>query len=129
MSVYLESNFCSSEHGLDYIFAKMGAIYGASFTRHFEGVDPNIVRDTWKEVLGVYATHKPHMDFALKNMDKTFPPSAIAFYELCQQAGRIPIKPEKTITHQKLESQKIADQIAKEEALKKIREFTKGFGK
>ena len=129
MSVYSENDFCKPDQGLDYIFAKMGAIYGASFTRHFEGVDPQIIRDTWKEMLGVYATYKPAMDFAIKYMDKKFPPSAIAFTELCEQSGRIPVKPEATLTHQKLESEIAADAKAKEEALLKIKEFTKGFGK
>lgn len=129
MLAYSASDFCPADQGLDYIFGKMSAIYGASFTRHFEGVDPQLIRDTWKEMLGVYATYKPAIDFALKYMDKTFPPSAIAFTELCEQSGRIPVKPEQTLTHQKLESEILADQKAKEEALLKIREFTKGFGK
>jgi dTDP-D-glucose 4,6-dehydratase len=63
MSVYLESDFCSADDGLDYIFGKMGAIYGASFSRHWDGVDLRLVRDTWKEMLGVYATYKPTIDF------------------------------------------------------------------
>lgn len=129
MSDYLASNFCSKEHGLDYIFGKMGAIYGASFTRHFEGVDPNMIRDTWKEILGIYLTHKPHMDFALNYIDKTFPPSAIAFKELCSQAGRIPIKPEATITHQKLDSEIKAEAKAAEEARVKLKQFIGSFGK
>ncbi len=37
MSNYLLD--CTEDEGLDYIFGKMGAIYGASFVRHWDGVD------------------------------------------------------------------------------------------
>lgn len=124
MSVYSESDFCSADQGLDYIFGKMAAIYGASFTRHWDGVDLMLVRQTWKEMLGVYATYKPTMDFALKSMNQSFVPSAIAFKDLCEQAGRIPVKPERTLTHQKTQAEIDAGRVAKDEALKKIREFT-----
>ena len=65
MSDYLASDFTTADNGLDYIFGKMGAIYGAAFTRHWDAVDLSLVRDTWKEVLGIYTTYKPTIDFAL----------------------------------------------------------------
>jgi hypothetical protein len=82
MQTYCANDFCSVDNGIKYLFARMSAIYGASFTRHWEGVDQVIVRQTWGELLGRYATYKPSMDFALKNMGK-FVPSAIEFKELC----------------------------------------------
>jgi len=124
MSDYLASDFTTTENGLDYIFGKMGAIYGASFTRHWDGVNLGLVRQTWKEMLGIYATYKPTLDFALNSMDKSFIPSAIAFKDLCSQAGRIPVKPEATITHQKTQAEIDKDAKAKEEALTKLRQFT-----
>ncbi len=125
MLAYSESDFCTADQGLDYIFGKMAAIYGAAFTRHWDGVDLALVRQTWKEMLGVYATYKPTMDFALNSMNKAFVPSAIAFKELCAQAGRIPLKPETTLTHQKTQVEIEESQKAKDEAIRKIREFTK----
>lgn len=122
---YLASDFTTVDNGLDYIFGKMGAIYGASFTRHWDGVDLELVRQTWKEMLGVYATYKPTLDFALNSMDKSFIPSAIAFKDLCSQAGRIPVKPEVTITHQKTQAEIDRDAKAKEEAFAKIKAFTR----
>ena len=121
MSNYSELDFCTPDQGLDYIFGKMGAIYGAAFTRHWDGVDLGLVRDTWKEMLGVYATYKPTIDFALNSMDKSFVPSAIAFKDLCCQAGRIPVKPERTITHQKTQAEIEASAKAKEEAMAQLR--------
>ena len=129
MSDYLASDFTDPESGMDYIFGKMGAIYGAAFIRNFDGVDLGLVRATWLEMLGVYATYKPTLDFALNSMDKSFIPSAIAFRDLCRQAGRIPVKPEATITHQKTQEQIKNDALAKEKALKDVKKFHKGFGK
>jgi hypothetical protein len=126
MSTYLESDFTSADNGLDYVFGKMGAIYGATFTRNWDGVDLGLVRQTWKEMLGVYATYKPTLDFALSNMDKSFVPSAIAFKDLCSQAGRIPVKPERTITHQPTQAEIEQNAIAKEEAIAKIRQWKAG---
>ncbi len=129
MSDYSASDFTTADNGMDYVFGKMGAIYGASFTRHWDGVDLGLVRDTWKEMLGVYATYKPTLDFALNSMDKSFIPSAIAFKDLCSQAGRIPVKPETTLTHQKTQVEIISGAKMREEAIAKLKEFTKGFGK
>ena len=124
MSDYLASDFTNADNGMDYVFGKMGAIYGASFTRHFDGVDLGLVRETWKDMLGVYATYKPNLDFALKAMDKKFIPSAIDFYDLCKQAGRIPVKPEATLIHQKTQAEIDAGAKMREEAMAKIKQFT-----
>ena len=124
MSVYLKSDFTTADNGMDYIFGKMGAIYGASFARHWDGVDLGLVRQTWKEMLGVYATYKPTLDFALNSMNQSFVPSAIAFKDLCSQAGRIPVKPERTLTHQKTQAEIVEGIRAKEEALKAMRAWT-----
>ena len=123
MSNYSDKDFCTPDQGLDYIFGKMGAIYGASFTRHWDGVDLGLVRDTWKEMLGIYTTYKPTIDFALNSMDKSFVPSAIAFKDLCSQAGRIPIKPERTIIYQKTQAEINQAEIDKEIAIAKLREW------
>jgi hypothetical protein len=123
MKPYIASDFCTLENGIKYLFARMGAIYGSQFTRHWEGVDEAITRQTWGEILGRYATYKPTMDFALKHMGK-FVPSAIEFKDLCSQAGRIPDKPETLIEKQPTTEEKIAIARAKGEAMAKIAEFT-----
>ena len=124
MPTYCASDFCSSENGIKYLFARMGAIYGASFTRHWEGLDQAIVRQTWGEILGRYATYRPSLDFALKHMGK-FVPSAIEFKELCSQAGRIPDKPHTMIEKQLTTEERIAVARAKGEAMAKIAQFTR----
>jgi len=124
MPIYSQADFCTIDQGLDYIFGRLGAIYGAAFTRHWDGVDLSMVRQTWGELLGRYATYKPNMDFALKNMGK-FVPSAIEFKELCSQAGRIPDKPHTMIEKQLTTEERIAVAKAKGEAMEKIAQFTR----
>jgi hypothetical protein len=127
MSNYSESDFCQADQGIDYIFGRMGAIYGAAFMRHWDGVDHGLVRQTWLELLGVHATYKPKIDYALNHMDAKFPPSALAFKQLCNDGPRIPSKPNTLITKQPTQEEIRNAAKAKEEALAKLREFTSSF--
>lgn len=115
MSNYLETDFCQPDDGLDYIFVMMGAIYGASFNRHWDGMDLGVVRQVWKEKLGRFLTYKPSLDFALDKLKGEFPPSAITFRDLCNLGPEIPIKPLVMITKQKTQ-----DEIAEAERQKLI---------
>lgn len=121
--VYSASDFTSPDNGLDYVFGKMGAIYGAQFTRHWDNVDASLIRQTWKELLGVYATYKPSLDFALGAMSDKYIPSALEFKNLCVQAGRIPVKPEATITHQKTQAEIVEAAKMREEAIASLKQF------
>jgi hypothetical protein len=123
MFEYNKADFCEPEQGIKYLFAKISIIYGSKFNSHWEGIDQQSILQTWAELLGVYATYRPSMDFAIRNMDKNFIPSALAVFELCKQAGRIPDKPHSMITKQATAAELIQAQIAKNEALRKIREF------
>lgn len=78
---------CTEAEGLDYIFAYMGAVYGAAFSRHWDGSDPTTVRAVWEEIVGVHLTNKSIMDYALANLPADFPPSAIAFRNLCTEGN------------------------------------------
>lgn len=83
--------FCQADEGLDYVFARLSAIYGATFTRHWEGVDPDLVRATWTDICGKFLTYRPSMDYALEHLDSAFPPSALAFRDLCRRGPPIPV--------------------------------------
>lgn len=122
MPAYCANDFCSVENGIKYLFARMGAIYGASFTRHWEGVDQAIIRQTWGEILGRYATYRPSLDFALKNMGK-FVPSAIEFKELCTQGPRIPDKPHSMIEKQPTQAELAVTAAEKEKARAQMAKF------
>jgi len=128
MSSYLETDFCETEQGLDYIFGRMSAIYGAAFLRHWEGVDHNLIRQEWANQLGKILTYRPSMDFAISKLNEEFVPSAIKFRNLCNQGPDIPVKPvqmieRKMTIHEQIESDRI-----KTEALAKLAERETQYG-
>ena len=124
MSSYSETDFCKGEQGVQYIFAKMSIIYGAMFRSHWGDVDKQSVIETWADVLGVYATYQPSMDFALNNMDAKYVPSALAFRDLCKQGPRVPSKPHTIITQQPTQAELVMTAKAKAEAMDLIAKFT-----
>jgi len=89
MSNYSQ-NDCTQDEGLDYIFGRMSAIYGAAFLRHWERVDLELVRQEWKQQLGRFLTYRPSMDYAIDRLKGEFPPSAITFREYCNAGPNIP---------------------------------------
>ena len=116
MSVYLETDFCKPDDGLDYIFGRMMAIFGSSFARHFDEVDPQLVRQEWKNQLGKFLTYRPSMDFAIDNLDGNFVPSAIKFRNLCNAGPAIPVKPVPQITKLRTQAEIAATEAAKAQA-------------
>jgi hypothetical protein len=116
MSAYLETDFCKPDDGLDYIFGRMMAIFGSSFARHFDEVDPQLVRQEWKKQLGNFLTYRPSMDFAIDNLDGNFVPSAIKFRNLCNAGPDIPVKPVPQITKQRTQAEIAATEAAKAKA-------------
>ena len=123
MSAYLETDFCSPDDGLDYIFGRMMAIYGSSFARHFDGVDPGLVRQEWKKQLGTFLTYRPSMDFAIDSLDGDFVPSAIKFRNLCNAGPEIPVKPVPQITRQRTQAEIAATEAAKIKARAMLEEL------
>lgn len=120
MSNYSEADFCTQDEGLDYIFARMMAIFGAPFNRHFDGIEPEIVRQEWKAQLGRFLTYRPSMDYAIRQLDGDFIPSAIKFRKLCNAGPSIPVKPDRTLEYRPPPS---STQDGFEDGLKKLREL------
>ena len=118
------NDFCDAETGFDYIFTKMSAIYGATFSNHWRGIEPTIIRQTWIHECGRGLTYRPKMDFALKHMNPDRPPSALAFYRLLRDGPSIPEKPAFRISRQPTMHEKIVTEKAKQEALAKLREIS-----
>jgi len=117
MSNY-SNNDCTQDEGLDYIFGRMSAIYGAAFLRHWEGVDHELVRQEWKQQLGRFLTYRPSMDYAIDRLKGEFPPSAITFREYCNAGPNIP-RDELQITH----DPKPVDPEVVAEARRKLKEM------
>ena len=68
------------------------------------------------------------MDWALTHMNPDYPPSALAFKDLCTKMRlRIPDKPNTIITKQLTEKEKQVIAKNKAEALAKMAEFSKAF--
>jgi len=126
---YKESDFLTIDQGYAYLIAKLTAFYGNRFLTNFQGIDPRMMKETWVDILGKQLTYKPKIDHVIRSLD---PDGYIAnpnlVYNLCNEI-RIPIKPETTLTHQKMESEIIADSKAAEEARAKLKQFLGGFGK
>jgi hypothetical protein len=127
MSNYLETDFCTPEEGLDYIFAYMQAVYGASFTRHWEQVEPELVRSVWQKELGNFLTYRPSLEYALALLPPNMPPSAIAFRNACKAGPAIPVKPLKQIESQQTQYQRARTEIIKSEALAKLADLKRDF--
>jgi hypothetical protein len=117
---------CTEAEGLDYIFAYMGAVYGAAFSRHWDGSDPTTVRAVWEEIVGVHLTNKPIMDYALSNLPDDFPPSAIAFRNLCIDGVRKNKKIERDPALLQIEEDRKKAVPPSLETLAKLAELRKG---
>jgi len=128
MSNYSETDFCTKDDGLDYIFAVMGATYGAAFSRHFEGMDLDLVRTVWANALGSFLTYKPSLRHAIRLLPPDFPPSAVKFRDFCNSGPHIPTKPVLKIERQPTLHEQMATQKAKHEALAKLAELRKQMG-
>jgi hypothetical protein len=127
MSNYSENDFCTQDQGLDYIFGRMMAIFGTPFNRHFDGIEPEFVRQEWKGQIGKFLTYRPSMDFAIAKLDGEFIPSAIKFRNLCNLGPEIPVKPMVQIERKKtLHEQMMADK-AKAEGLARLAELKNAY--
>ena len=85
-----QNEFCDADAGFDYIFTRMSAIYGANFSRHWDGIDMLNVREEWKRQLGNFLTYRPTMDYAIDRLNPDFVPSAIKFRDFCNAGPAIP---------------------------------------
>lgn len=83
-------NELTPDDGLDYVFARMSAIYGSAFSRHWDGIDPILIRQEWKRQLGVFLTNQASLDYAIDRLSGDFVPSAIKFREFCNAGPAVP---------------------------------------
>jgi hypothetical protein len=112
----------TADDGLDYVFARMSAIFGAAFTRHWDGIDPNLIRQEWKRQLGNFLTYQPSLDYAIARLNGDFVPSAIKFREFCNAGPTIP-RDEQQITY----NPKPVDPAVVAEAKRKLAELKRQY--
>ena len=112
----------TADDGLDYVFARMSAIFGAAFTRHWDGIDPNLIRQEWKRQLGNFLTYQPSLDYSIARLNGDFVPSAIKFREFCNAGPAIP-RDELQITY----NPKPVDPAVVAEAKRKLAELKRQY--
>lgn len=105
----------------------MMAIFGATFSRHFDGIDAGLVRQEWQKQLGSFLTYRPSMDFAIEKLDGEFVPSAIKFRNLCNAGPEIPRKPVVAIEKQLTQKEKDEIERNKKIALAKLAELRRQY--
>lgn len=83
---------------IDRLFERLGATYGASWSKMWADVPLVDVKTTWAHELSGFATHLQDLAWALENLPER-PPNVIEFRNLCRKAPRIePLKIEHTST-------------------------------
>ena len=92
MSNLSATNLFDPDDGLDYVFARMSAIFGSAFTRHWDGIEPELIRQEWKRQLGNFLTYQPSLDYAIDRLNPDFVPSAIKFRDFCNAGPAVPRK-------------------------------------
>lgn len=70
---------------IDRLFERLGATYGASWTRQWETVPMNDVKSAWSHELSVYGNRLEVLAWALEHLPERCP-NAIEFKNLCRMA-------------------------------------------
>lgn len=100
---------------IDRLFERLGATYGASWSRQWETVPMNDVKSAWAHELGVYANRLEAVAWALENLPERCP-NAIEFRNLCRIA---PAPETPKLPEPKADPQRVAAELAKLGPLRK----------
>jgi hypothetical protein len=73
---------------IDRLFERLGATYGASWSKMWADVPLVDVKTAWAHELSGFATHLQDLAWALENLPER-PPNIIEFRNLCRKAPRI----------------------------------------
>ena len=77
---------------IERLFARLEALYGASFVRQWENTNIAEVKKVWAEKLGGFTA--PQIGAAIKGCDdRQYPPNLPEFIDLCRQAAKRTDKP------------------------------------
>lgn len=100
---------------IDRLFERLGATYGASWSRQWETVPMNDVKSAWAHELGSYAHRLDAVAWALENLPERCP-NAIEFRNLCRMA---PAPETPKLPEPKADPQRVAAELAKLGPLRK----------
>lgn len=80
-------SFASSPRWVERLFARLQVRYGARWTRLWEGIDPDAVREDWRDQLWRIFDRNPQaIVYALDRLPADNPPTSAQFLALCMQA-------------------------------------------
>ena len=68
----------------DLLFGRLTLRYGSAFMRQYDGLQPEMVKADWAEVL--HGTSAESIKHALEHLPADKPPTAMQFRELCRRA-------------------------------------------
>lgn len=68
------------------IFTRLKLAYGSAFAAKWQDIPLADVMDDWAMRLGAYTGDADALSYALEHLPADFPPTAMAFAELCEQA-------------------------------------------
>lgn len=91
---------------IDRLFERLGATYGAAWTRQWVDVPMNDVKTAWAHELQGYATNLQPIAWALENLPERCP-NVIEFRNLCRHAPapEVPRLPEPKIDPERLKQE------------------------
>jgi hypothetical protein len=91
---------------IDRLFERLGATYGASWTRQWDVVPMNDVKSAWAHELAGYAGRLEAVAWALENLPERCP-NAIEFRNLCRTAPapQVPKLPEPKADPERLKAE------------------------
>lgn len=69
------------------IFTRLKLAYGSAFAAKWQDIPLADVMDDWAMRLGAYTGDAEALSYALEHLPADFPPTAMAFAELCAQAA------------------------------------------
>lgn len=94
---------------IDRLFERLGATYGAQWTRMWDTVPLNDVKSLWAHELGAFSSRLEAIAWALENLPPEAP-NAIEFKQLCRLA---PLPPEKQLPAPKADPERMRQELAK----------------
>lgn len=73
-------------HWIDSLFARLQVRYGAAWTRMWEGINLDAVKDDWATELAGFVSRPEALQHGLNHLPTDFPPNVKQFSALCRNA-------------------------------------------
>lgn len=95
---------------VDALFARLSLRHGAAFMRQYEGLDPELVKRDWADVLSGFAARPHAIAYALDHLPPDRPVNALQFRALARLA---PEPPQPALARPKPDPERLRDALAR----------------